>query len=83
MQNPLIARPYLDGIVAVRRGGAAGAEEAAPLEHPERQHDLGVRGGVPEPGGGGLDAQHLRHRHHHVSGRLAQAVLEQHRYHCA
>lgn len=80
--TPRIARPYLDGIVAVRRGCAGRAEEAATFEHPEREHDLGVRGGVPEPGGGGLHAQHLRHRQHRVPGRLAQAVLEQHRDHC-
>ena len=83
-----IVRPaptYLDGVVAVRRGGAGRAEEAAALEHPEREHDLGVRGGVPEPGGGGLHAQHLRYRDHRVAacGRPAQAVLEQHRDHCA
>jgi len=82
-----IVRPaptYLDGVVAVRRGGAGRAEEAAALEHPEREHDLGVRGGVPEPGGGGLHAQNLRHRDHRVAAaRLAQAVLEQHRDHCA
>jgi len=79
-------RTYLDGIVAVRRGGAGRAEEAAAFEHPEREHDLGVGGGVPEPGRGGLHAQHLRHRQHRVPGpgrrRLAQAVVEQHRDHC-
>jgi hypothetical protein len=80
MQCCNFARPYLDGIVPMRCGGGVRTEEAAPFENPEREHNLRVRGGVPEPGG--LDTQHLPHRHHCVVVRLAQAVLEQHRHHC-
>lgn len=72
---------HLDGVVAMRGGGAVPAEEAATLEHPERERHLGVGGGVAELDGG-RDAEHLPHRHHRVALRPPEAVLEQHRHHC-